>query len=61
MLAVLVLLSSVVNINAQIKNKKQKQLRLFGNCDMCKTNIEKAGNIRKPPKLFGIKTAEWQQ
>jgi hypothetical protein len=56
MLAVLVLLSSV-SINAQIKNKKKKQLRCFCNCDMCKTNIEKAGNIRKPPKLFGIKTA----
>jgi len=46
MLAVLVVLSSV-SINAQIKNKKTETVKVFGNCDMCKANIEKAGNIKK--------------
>ena len=46
MLAVFVLLSSV-SANAQIKNKKTETVKIFGNCDMCKANIEKAGNVKK--------------
>ena len=46
LLAVLVLLSTV-SINAQIKNKKTETVTVFGNCDMCKANIEKAGNVKK--------------
>lgn len=50
MLAVLVLLSAV-SINAQIKNKKTETVKIFGNCDMCKANIEKAGNIKKTAEV----------
>jgi hypothetical protein len=51
MLAVLVVLSSV-SINAQIKNKKTETVKVFGNCDMCKANIEKAGNIKKTSEVI---------
>lgn len=51
MLAVLVVLSSV-SINAQIKNKKTETVKVFGNCDMCKANIEKAGNIKKTAEVI---------
>lgn len=50
MLAVFVLLSAV-SINAQIKNKKTETVKIFGNCDMCKANIEKAGNIKKTAEV----------
>jgi len=44
MMAVLVLLSIVSN--AQIKNAKTETVKIFGNCGMCKTKIEKAGNLK---------------
>lgn len=31
---------------AQIKNAKTEAVKIYGNCDMCKTNIEKAGNLK---------------
>lgn len=31
---------------AQIKNAKTETVKVYGNCDMCKTNIEKAGNLK---------------
>ncbi|MFS4471914.1 DUF3347 domain-containing protein [Chryseobacterium sp. T20] len=31
---------------AQIKNAKTETVKIYGNCDMCKTNIEKAGNLK---------------
>lgn len=51
MLALLVLLSTV-SINAQIKNKKTETVKVFGNCDMCKANIEKAGNVKKTAEVI---------
>ncbi|MBX9887794.1 MAG: DUF3347 domain-containing protein [Flavobacteriaceae bacterium] len=50
-LALLVLLSTV-SINAQIKNKKTETIKIFGNCEMCKANIEKAGNIKKTAEVI---------
>ncbi len=44
--AVLVLLSSV-SLNAQIKNEKTAEVKISGNCGMCKKNIEKAANVNK--------------
>ena len=44
MMAILVLLSGVSN--AQIKNAKTETVKIFGNCGMCKTKIEKAGNLK---------------
>lgn len=42
----LVMLSFGVG-NAQIKNAKTETVKIYGNCGMCETSIEKAGNIKK--------------
>lgn len=34
-------------LHAQIKNSKTETVKILGNCGMCKTNIEKAGNVKK--------------
>ena len=41
------LLLSVAFTNAQIKNSKTETAKIFGNCGMCETTIEKAGNSNK--------------
>ena len=33
--------------NAQIKNAKTTTVKIYGNCGMCESTIEKAGNIKK--------------
>lgn len=43
--AMMVLLSIAVS-NAQIKNAKTENMKIFGNCGMCETKIEKAGNLK---------------
>ena len=42
MVAFMVLLSTTMN--AQIKNTKTEEVKISGNCGMCKKTIEKAGN-----------------
>lgn len=42
-LVIAVLLSSI-NVSAQIKNEKSLTVKINGNCGMCKSTIEKAGN-----------------
>lgn len=42
----IVLLFSVTFASAQIKNKKTETVKILGNCEMCKKNIEKAGNLK---------------
>ena len=42
-IAVLFYTSSI----AQIKNSKTETVKIYGNCGMCKTTIEKAGNKKK--------------
>jgi len=49
----MILLSTA--INAQIKNAKTETIKVYGNCGMCKTTIEKAGNIKKVAKV------DWNQ
>ena len=49
---VLLVLLSTVSINAQIKNKKTETIKIFGNCEMCKANIEKAGNVKKTAEVI---------
>ncbi|MCF6132763.1 DUF3347 domain-containing protein [Flavobacterium wongokense] len=44
-MAITVLLSTT--INAQIKNATTEQVKIYGNCGMCKAKIEKAGSIKK--------------
>jgi copper chaperone CopZ len=53
MLATFILLS--ITINAQIKNAKTETVTIYGNCGMCETKIENAGNIKKVAKV------DWDQ
>ena len=53
MIAIGVLLSTTSN--AQIKNAKTETVKIYGNCGMCETKIEKAGNIKK------IANVDWNQ
>lgn len=53
LLIVIVVLLSSLNSNAQIKESKTESVKVFGNCDMCKTTIEKAGSLKK------IARVEW--
>jgi len=52
MIAAVVLLSTI-GLNAQIKNEKTAEVKILGNCGMCKKNIEKAGNVSK------VAAVEW--
>lgn len=45
-MVIAVLLSGTTSF-AQISNPKTETVKIYGNCDMCKTNIEKAGNVKK--------------
>jgi len=54
-LLTLVLLFTVIAINAQEKSKNKKvAIKVSGICDMCKSRIEKAAF-----KTKGVKSAEW--
>jgi copper chaperone CopZ len=46
-LMAITLLLSITIANAQIKNAKTETVKIYGNCGMCETNIEKAGNLKK--------------
>lgn len=48
--AITLLLSTSIS-NAQIKNAKTETVKIFGNCGMCETTIEKAGNLKKIAKV----------
>lgn len=48
-------LLSSVNSFAQIKNAKAETVKIYGNCGMCKTTIEKAGNLKN------IAAVEWNK
>ncbi len=50
LIAIAVLLSFTA-CNAQIKNSKTETVHIYGNCDMCKSTIEKAGNLKKVAKV----------
>ena len=45
MIALFVL--SITACNAQTKNQKTETVKIYGNCGMCKSTIEKAGNLKK--------------
>jgi copper chaperone CopZ len=49
MLAIVVMLSTT--LNAQNKNTKTEEVKIFGNCGMCKKTIEKAGSIEGIAKV----------
>lgn len=50
-LMAITLLLSVVVSNAQIKNAKTETVKIFGNCAMCETTIEKTGSLKKIAKV----------
>jgi hypothetical protein len=50
MMMTIMLLSFIV-CNAQIKNAKTESIKIFGNCGMCETTIEKAGSKKKIVKV----------
>ena len=54
-LMVITVLLSAVNSFAQIKNAKTETVKIYGNCGMCKTTIEKAGNVKN------VATIEWNK
>ncbi|MGH2667170.1 DUF3347 domain-containing protein [Flavobacterium sp.] len=44
-------LLSFTACESQIKEAKTETVKIYGNCDMCKETIEKAGNVRKLAKV----------
>lgn len=58
LITALVLLTATV-CQGQIKNTKTETVKINGNCNMCKSNIETAGNERKYLWWFGIQTPRW--
>lgn len=50
LMTALVMLSFGVG-NAQIKNSKTETVKIYGNCGMCESTIEKAGNLKKIAKV----------
>ncbi len=50
-----VVLLSITAGQAQIKNAKTETVKVYGNCGMCETTIEKAANISKTSK------ADWNE
>ena len=47
----IILLSTTFISQAQIKNSKTEIVKVWGNCDMCKSTIEKAGNKKATAKV----------
>lgn len=54
LMTALVMLSFIA-CNAQIKNAKTETVKIYGNCGMCKSTIEKAGTIKK------VATVDWNK
>ena len=46
-LVAITMLLSFAACNAQIKNATAETVKIYGNCGMCKSTIEKAGNLKK--------------
>ena len=46
-LMVITVLLSTIKGFTQIKNSKTETVKIYGNCEMCKATIEKAGNVKK--------------
>ena len=47
MLVTMTVLLSFTACNAQIKNATTESVKIYGNCGMCESTIEKAGNLKK--------------
>ena len=43
--------TSLTSCEAQVKNAKTETVKIYGNCGMCETTIETAGNVKKVVKV----------
>lgn len=43
--------TSLTSCEAQVKNAKTETVKIYGNCGMCETTIETAGNVEKVAKV----------
>lgn len=50
-MAVIAMVFTFTACEAQIKNEKKETVKIYGNCNMCKSTIEKAGNLSKTAKV----------
>lgn len=50
-LVTITVLLSINTSNAQIKNAITENVKIYGNCEMCKNRIDKAGSIKKIAKV----------
>jgi copper chaperone CopZ len=50
-LMVAISLLSFTACNAKIKNAKTETVKIYGNCEMCESTIEKAGNVKNTAKV----------
>ncbi|WDO12132.1 DUF3347 domain-containing protein [Flavobacterium sp. WW92] len=50
-MAVIAMVFTFTACEAQIKNEKKETVKIYGNCNMCKSTIEKAGNVSKTAKV----------
>lgn len=50
-MAAIAMLFTFTACEAQIKNEKKETVKIYGNCNMCKSTIEKAGTIGKTAKV----------
>ncbi len=57
LMAVTVLLSFTV-CSAQIKNAKTESVKIYGNCVMCQSAIEKTGNVKKVAEVHWNKDSK---
>jgi hypothetical protein len=48
----IVMLATITTTFAQIKNSKTDTLKVYGNCEMCKEKIEKAGTQKSVSKVI---------
>ena len=55
LLLTIIVATTVTACSAQINNAKTETVKVYGNCDMCKAKIEKAGKIK------GITKVEWNE
>ncbi|OUL64064.1 DUF3347 domain-containing protein [Flavobacterium sp. AJR] len=51
LLVAIVALLSFTACDAKIKNAKTETVKIFGNCEMCKKTIEKAGNLKNSAEV----------
>lgn len=55
-LAIAILMAGFGNIQAQNETTKKEEFKVYGNCGMCKSRIEKAAK-----GVDGVETAKWDK